>query len=926
MPGAPPIPANRAGNTVAHQQLQRVSTVDLYRQQLAQKYAAAINRNGGSQPASLTKKENRFADRRCWVCRVETGSMMYDRRDLCLECGEEVLRHVLLPLLAPSLQEVDTTVEMNITDAERTMTASPISPPTTDIIPLSSSAWTCWNCKAIQLDSVEQCSCCRKQRPPEAVCCRCEENILVVKKCATTRREHVQWQCSHCSLANTEEAVECRGCHSGRKWYCGSCSLENPWTRRHCDACGGDHKLDNVSSVVNREFLNQMGFSSDAQSLHRQQQKQVELLKEHTRRLEQRVDKLGLLPIPIDDDGNCLFRALSYQLVRTDVFFPIVRHMIVDHMEAHQSEYALLVGGDDFESYVSGMRRNTIWGDELCVHAASRIFGAHIHVITSDESRWHLRYEHSDHRRPSLDAQSQQHQHQLQRRLFLCYRSPDHYYCVVHPTKEPKSRTLDLEATLRQFLPPTEQAQLDSVLLQRRSSGGDLGASVNSSASSFGGGKTTTVLPPSPQRSPMAPSNGSFGPPVVPQKLPPNTFPPRHSPPTTQEIPRYTYSPQQQQQQLPPPPANPPPRTGNVHVVLGGKPPRSDSPPMIRRGAETLPTTSTSNTIPPHQQQQQLPRTANGDELRSRVERTPQGPTAASSTPISAAAQLNVAQINAALGAHGNQQRPVTRSLRLEVLQFEHFRLLPHPIMVRLYVAGSPDLGLHVTQQETVRQGREATFLYLYSIQPRIILDGGPDRYPWKSIYQQTTQYVDEARRSQRNLMPLFLLQHIQSGGFISPGDDMTSRTVFAELGPVPCAPLVCRTTTDLASSLLVVDDVNTTSRSKLHLKFFKKELMCPNISFVAGGNDMFCCQYAVSGSQLVVHQLFSGAPERLCLRCNQYYQYHGRRGGSHDNTNTQPHQQTQRGDTGGVDHGRSPGGCNHFSQVDEIMEVISRY
>jgi hypothetical protein len=404
---------------------------------------------------------------------------------------------------------------------------------------------------------------------------------------------------------------------------------------------------------------------------------------------------------------------------------------------------------------------------------------------------------------------------------------------------------------------------------------------------------------------------------VVPQKLPPSTVPPRHSPPTTQEIPRYTYPPPQQY--LPPPPANPP-RTGNVHVVLGIKPPRSDSPPLIRRSvAGSLPTTS--SLTPSTHQQQQLPRITSGDEPRSKTEHVPPPQRFPAGNVTTQQSTTDTRQLNAAAyataAAANSVQRPVTRSLRLEALQYEHFRLLPHPIMVRLYVAGSQDMGLQVTQNETVRQGREATFLYLYAIQPRMILDGGPNRYPWESIFHQTNQYVEQARRAQRVMMPLFLLQHIQTGGFISPGDDISLRTVFAEMDPVPCAPLMCRVTTDLASSLLVVDDINGTSRTKLHLKFFKKELISPNISFVANGGDMFCCQYAVSGSMLVVHQLFSGAPERLCLRCNQYYQYHGRRGGSRD----------AHGQNGsGVEHGRSPGGCDHFSQVDEVMEVISKF
>lgn len=653
--------------------------------------------------------------------------------------------------------------------------------------------------------------------------------------------------------------------------------------------------MDNVNSVVNREFLQQMGFSSDAQSLHREQQKQVESLKEHTRRLEQRVEKIGLFPIPIDDDGNCLFRALSYQLARTDAFHHVVRHLVVDYMERHQTEYALLIGGDDFESYVTGMRRNTIWGDELCVHAASHIFGAHIHVITSEENRWHLRYEHTTHNDHKKSEEERKQQAALARRLFLCYRSPDHYYCLVHPDLEPKIKTIDLEASLKIWgaqqagLQHPEQPLLDRVLLQRRSSGGDLGASVNSSASSFGG--KGGMMPPSPQRSPMAvASRTQLDVPVIPARLPP-----RSSPPTTQEVPKYTYP---QQQQLPPPPANPP-QAGrgsgsNVHVVLTPKV-HSDSPPALRRQKGALPTTtSAAATFPADAPAPAIPSTRTGQ--------------ASHTTAVPPLISNRDARDIAAAAAAANGARPVTRSTRMDALQYSHFMIRPHPIVVQVCVAQS-DLNLFATQRETVRQDKESTPFYLYAIEPKVIIEGGPQRYPWESIYQQTVQYREEIVRVQKRQMPLFLLQHIETGGFVCPSDDLVLRKIFHEQDPLPCAPLVCKKTRDLASCLLTVCSTFTQSRTKLFLKFFKKEISCSYLSFVPGSADVFCSSAPIDGSLLVIHQMFNGAAERRCLRCKTWYV-----GGS-------------RGvDPSTKGAGRSPGECDHFSHVDEMMEVISRY
>ena len=119
-------------------------------------------------------------------------------------------------------------------------------------------------------------------------------------------------------------------------------------------------------------MLRSYGIDTEVQDQQRKQVGQIEL---HTERLRHRVENIGLQAVPIDDDGNCLFRALSYELVRTDIFYPVLRHMIADYMEDHQSEYSLLGGAQEFEGYVAGMRQNRVWGDELCVHAAARRLG-----------------------------------------------------------------------------------------------------------------------------------------------------------------------------------------------------------------------------------------------------------------------------------------------------------------------------------------------------------------------------------------------------------------------------------------------------------------------------------------------------------------------------------------------------------------------
>jgi hypothetical protein len=105
----------------------------------------------------------------------------------------------------------------------------------------------------------------------------------------------------------------------------------------------------------------------------------------HRERLEHRIAELHPVasPVLIADDGNCLFRALSFQLLRNETFYPLIRHLIVEQLVANADHYSAFVGEAAFASYVAGMRQSQVWGDELCVHAASRSFPRlKIHVVT----------------------------------------------------------------------------------------------------------------------------------------------------------------------------------------------------------------------------------------------------------------------------------------------------------------------------------------------------------------------------------------------------------------------------------------------------------------------------------------------------------------------------------------------------------------
>ena len=86
--------------------------------------------------------------------------------------------------------------------------------------------------------------------------------------------------------------------------------------------------------------------------------------------------------ITMAGDGNCLFRALSHQLHgdygerHSDV-----RKEICDYLEAHKDEFsmALLLNDEDkdvcnFEKYVKEMRTNRVWGGNVEIACAARLY------------------------------------------------------------------------------------------------------------------------------------------------------------------------------------------------------------------------------------------------------------------------------------------------------------------------------------------------------------------------------------------------------------------------------------------------------------------------------------------------------------------------------------------------------------------------
>ena len=138
------------------------------------------------------------------------------------------------------------------------------------------------------------------------------------------------------------------------------------------------------------------------------------------RLLAERLLALQLRAVAISDDGNCQFRALAQQVYGDDVKYHAgVRKAIVERMRVDEAFFgAMFDGADELDAYLATMAMPRTWGDELTLRAAADAFGVSVHVITSTETNWYLRYDPSDGSTPKAHA-------------FLTYVSPVHYDAVA---------------------------------------------------------------------------------------------------------------------------------------------------------------------------------------------------------------------------------------------------------------------------------------------------------------------------------------------------------------------------------------------------------------------------------------------------------------------------------------------------------------
>eukprot|EP01083_Nonionella_stella_P293431 997889_1 len=91
-------------------------------------------------------------------------------------------------------------------------------------------------------------------------------------------------------------------------------------------------------------------------------------------------------------DGNCLFRAISDQISGDENNQSRFRHQIVLYMREHNDEFAPFYVGN-YDSYLTKMSKNGIWGGNMELTAAAKTFHVDIIIHSLNAARYEILYQ-----------------------------------------------------------------------------------------------------------------------------------------------------------------------------------------------------------------------------------------------------------------------------------------------------------------------------------------------------------------------------------------------------------------------------------------------------------------------------------------------------------------------------------------------------
>ena len=109
--------------------------------------------------------------------------------------------------------------------------------------------------------------------------------------------------------------------------------------------------------------------NSDNNNLIDEQEERTRRIGNLSAQYQRYTDALGkenLTIVPVEGDGNCLFRAVAHQIYGNEAFHRIVRAKCIDYMEIEADFFSQFVEGgkEFFPLYLRAKRMDACWGDD----------------------------------------------------------------------------------------------------------------------------------------------------------------------------------------------------------------------------------------------------------------------------------------------------------------------------------------------------------------------------------------------------------------------------------------------------------------------------------------------------------------------------------------------------------------------------------
>ena len=85
----------------------------------------------------------------------------------------------------------------------------------------------------------------------------------------------------------------------------------------------------------------------------------------------------------MDSDGNCLFRAVAFQVYGEEEMYHFLREKCMDYVLACKDYFKDFIDVDidgTIEIYCDRKRQDKVWGDDLEIEALSEIYGRPIEI------------------------------------------------------------------------------------------------------------------------------------------------------------------------------------------------------------------------------------------------------------------------------------------------------------------------------------------------------------------------------------------------------------------------------------------------------------------------------------------------------------------------------------------------------------------